>query len=286
MLLRSVKKKLNAHVKTLARMVNSDWHDGYEEQGEECLEWVASCGVLVESALRVGVAFGCGHELGHAVLMCATALPVASTPRATAGGLRLASAVAAATPLRNSAAPYPVPRHVADTWSQIEKIPFRCDPGECISDGAWQDGSKIFLDLIGDADDDQARAAEYPCHSADALCSLAWPLLLGAAAASPAVGDEALLRMVKDAVDHGVCAPHKASEEEVELASDGMRLPTSMATGRERLAALVVGRKAEWSALPSTKKEHKQRRAIDRRFDGPKNQRTRDFSSSFYDDFW
>ena len=92
--------------------------------------------------------------------------------------------------------------------------------------------------------------------------------------------------MVKDAVDHGVCAPHKASEEELELASDGMRLPTSMATGRERLAALVVGRKAEWSALPSTKKEHKQRRAIDRRFDGPKNQRTRDFSSSFYDDFW
>ena len=79
-LLRSVKKKLNAHVKTLARMVNSDWHDGYEEQGEECLEWVASCGALVESALRVGVAFGCGHELGHAVLMCAAALPVAGTP--------------------------------------------------------------------------------------------------------------------------------------------------------------------------------------------------------------
>ena len=61
-------------------MVNSDWHDGYEEQGEECLEWVASCGALVESALRVGVAFGCGHELGHAVLMCAAALPVAGTP--------------------------------------------------------------------------------------------------------------------------------------------------------------------------------------------------------------
>ena len=80
MLLRSVKKQLNAHVKTLARMVNSDWHDGYEEQGEECLEWVASCGALVESALRVGVAFGCGHELGHAVLMCAAALPLAGTP--------------------------------------------------------------------------------------------------------------------------------------------------------------------------------------------------------------
>ena len=87
--LRSVKKKLNAHVKTLARMVDSDWHDGYEEQGEECLEWMASCGALVESALRVGVAFGCGHELGHAVLMCAAALPMAgSLAMNGAGGVR------------------------------------------------------------------------------------------------------------------------------------------------------------------------------------------------------
>ena len=68
------------------------------------------------------------------------------------------------------------------------------------------------------------------------------------------MADEALLRMVKDAVDHGVPAPHKASREEAELAADGMRLPASMAKGRERLTALVVGREAEWSALPSTKK--------------------------------
>ena len=89
--LRSVKKKLNAHVKTLARMVDSDWHDGYEEQGEECMEWIASCGALVESALRVGVAFGCCHELGHAVLMCAAALPMGGAPAMKgAGGTRTA----------------------------------------------------------------------------------------------------------------------------------------------------------------------------------------------------
>ena len=98
--------------------------------------------------------------------------------------------------------------------------------------------------------------------------------------------EAAVAAVVEAVVVAAVGTAVEASEEEVELASDGMRLPTSMATGRERLAALVVGRKAEWSALPSTKKEHKQRRAVDRRFDGPKNQRTRDFSSSFYDDFW
>ena len=98
--LRSVKKKLNAHVKTLARMVDSDWHDGYEEQGEECMEWIASCGALVESALRVGVAFGCGHELGHAVLMCAAALPMAGAPAMKgAGGTRTALS---ALPLRGA----------------------------------------------------------------------------------------------------------------------------------------------------------------------------------------
>ena len=63
----------------------------HEEQGEECMEWIASCGALVESALRVGVAFGCGHELGHAVLMCAAALPMAGAPAMKgAGGTRTA----------------------------------------------------------------------------------------------------------------------------------------------------------------------------------------------------
>jgi hypothetical protein len=170
---------------------------------------------------------------------------------------------------------------VADTWAQIEKIPFRCDPGEAISEGSWQESSKISIDLGGE------EAAEYTCFSADALCALAWPLLLGAAAASPAVGDDTLLRMIKDATDHGAQSVHEASEEEAELVSDGsLSVPASVATGRVRLEALVVGRKAEWSALPSTKKQHKQRRAIDRRFDGPKNRRTRDFDD--YDDygFW
>ena len=63
-----VKKRLSAHVKTLARMVDDDWHDGYEDQGQECLEWIASCGEAVEAALRVGVAHGCGHAMGHEVL--------------------------------------------------------------------------------------------------------------------------------------------------------------------------------------------------------------------------
>jgi hypothetical protein len=29
------RKDLNAHVRTLAKMVDDDWHDGWEEQGHE-----------------------------------------------------------------------------------------------------------------------------------------------------------------------------------------------------------------------------------------------------------
>ena len=184
---------------------------------------------VVESAMRVCVACGCGFDLGHEAL-----------------------------------------KLVADTWAQLEKIPFRCDPGDAISEG---EPGNLSLDLGGD------EAAEYVVSSADSLLRLAWPLLLGAAAASEATPDDALLQMIKDAVDNGVDAPHKPSEEEEELVGDGMVVPGVMAAGRARLESLVVGRKSEWQRLASTKKQHKQRRAIDRRFDGPKHRRTRDYDS-------
>ena len=225
---KDVKKRLTAHVKACASMVDADWHDGYEEQGEECMEWMRSCGDVIESGLRVSVVHGCGHDLAHEAM-----------------------------------------KLVADTWAQVEKIPFRCDPGECIADGYRT--PKIEIAGLG----------EYQCSGADALLRLAWPLLLGAAAASDDVCDETLLRFIKDAVDNGVTSPHQPSEEEGEL---GEGAPVSVAAGRSRLESLVVGRKAEWSCLPSTKKAHKQRRCIDRRFDGPKHLRTRDFGNSDEDD--
>ena len=48
--------------------------------------------------------------------------------------------------------------------------------------------------------------------------------------------------------------------------------------GIERLKNLYINHKSQWSALPNTVKVHRMRRCIDRRFDGPKHLRTRDFS--------
>jgi len=57
-----VKQTLTTHVQSLARTVDVDWHDSYEETAEEVCEWGFKCGVVVEACFRVsvchGVAFG------------------------------------------------------------------------------------------------------------------------------------------------------------------------------------------------------------------------------------
>jgi hypothetical protein len=110
---------------------------------------------------------------------------------------------------------------------------------------------------------------EVRMSSVEDLIALVWPPLLARAAADPAVPDETLLRMIKDAVDHGVPTPSQPHEEEPESVGP------PIVDGRKRLATLFEGR--GWVGMPSTRKAHRMRGGIDRRFDGPKHRRTRDF---------
>ena len=155
---------------------------------------------------------------------------------------------------------------VADTWSNINAIPFRSDVGDDVSNV----DTSIDVDLGGE------EYADYGLISPEALLGLAWPVLLARAASDKSVADTALLRMIKDAVDNGVAEPHVASWEETEREAF---VGPSVKSGRARVAALFTGSKSKWSALASTKKKHKMRNAIDRRFDGPKHLRTRHYPS-------
>ena len=65
------------------------------------------------------------------------------------------------------------------------------------------------------------------------------------------------------------------SEEEEDL---GVEPAARIKRGRDRLAPLFEDSDA-WTSLPSWKPKHKMRRGIDRRFDGPKHLRTRDYDS-------
>ena len=46
---------------------------------------------------------------------------------------------------------------------------------------------------------------------------------------------------------------------------------------QQKLSRLIIDRASEWKDLPTTKKVHRERRAIDRRFDGTPERRTRDY---------
>ena len=150
---------------------------------------------------------------------------------------------------------------IADTWDDMNAIPFRGCPREDISSGDTEP-----IGVLG--------GSFSTCDPA-ALAALGLPLVLALAAADERVTDAALARMLKDCVDHGAPRPHEASDEEAEL---GATLPAAVAAGRARLAPLFANTGA-WASLPSWKPNHKMRRAIDRRFDGPKHRRTRDYDS-------
>lgn len=97
---------------------------------------------------------------------------------------------------------------------------------------------------------------------------IAWAALVQTAAARlPAADAETLQRIVKDALDYGV------TEAELKAAS-----PWRAEDGPARLAALLAEpARGAMCALASRLQPIKQWRAIDRRFDGPKHRRTRDF---------
>jgi len=63
-----VKQTLTTHVQSLARTVDVDWHDSYEETAEEVCELFFKCGVVVEACFRVSVCHGVAFDLCHEVL--------------------------------------------------------------------------------------------------------------------------------------------------------------------------------------------------------------------------
>lgn len=50
-----IKKELNGYVKTVAKMVNADWHDGYEEQGAKVSEYKHRVGEILQSVYNISI---------------------------------------------------------------------------------------------------------------------------------------------------------------------------------------------------------------------------------------
>jgi hypothetical protein len=148
---------------------------------------------------------------------------------------------------------------IAESWRAFSGIPFRGGIEDAIA------GAAVDLSLPDDEDEDNSML------SRSEAISEAWVALMQTAAARlPAAGAKTLQRIVKDALDYTLF-------EESDLLTAESRWQTE--AGAARLSALLSEpSRTELLALPSRLRPIKHYQAIDRRFDGPKHLRTRDFS--------
>jgi len=205
------KKVLNTKVKIVAKMVDDDWHDGYEEQGEELVEYVNLAKDFFQAVCNVGIEKDVGHDRCHQVM-----------------------------------------KVIADTWDNMNTIPMR---------GGIKEGFECELELSV-----SGKKESFP--SIQSAISYVWRRLLCSAVAK-GVDEATMFQYIKDSVDNGTDID--GEDEDPDPDSEVLK------RGYEKLKALY-NQKEKWTTLPTTKKFHKERRCIDRRFDGPKERRTRDFS--------
>jgi hypothetical protein len=67
--LKPLKSSLLQYVRRVAEMVNANWHDGYEEQGEELEKYTQSLTVPLQAVYNLAVAHGVGYARCHEVML-------------------------------------------------------------------------------------------------------------------------------------------------------------------------------------------------------------------------
>ena len=237
-------KRLKADVKTLAQMVDADWHDGYEEQGEELCSYVVSLEPHLQAVLRV----------------CTGSPPAPEAALARCNDVLVT---------------------IADSWRDMGGINFRCCKDEAVAEAKVDlSGCGVTRYALGEHDaEDEDEDEEVQLREMgrkDAL-TLAWHTLICAAASGDAGSDDLLLRILQDATSfdcitlEALAAAPAPTQEEKRWFSEA---------GAERLRALLAAGstvRERMAALPSRLGKVKAYRAIDRRFSGPKHLRTRHY---------
>jgi len=248
--------------KALARIVDADWHDSYEETDQELNEYVEGLQPHLQARPRSRDA---SEGRSNFIEPCHT--HTAAHLQAVLECCELPECGVAALARCNL-----VMVEIAESWRQMDGVPFRCSMEDSIR------GVSIRLVVLKaeDAkeddddeaeDDDEDGEPNAKMYSRKAAIGTVWAELVQAAGARLAeADDEALKRIVKDALDYGV------TDKELNGGSGVWRTEA----GAARVSALLTN-KAALSALPSRLAQVKHYRAIDRRFDGPKHRRTRDY---------
>ena len=234
-----IKRTLKAIVKKLAKQVDDDWHDGYEEQAETKREWFQAIQEPLQAVLDVGV------KKQTALLQCNEVLKI-----------------------------------VSDSYYDLLACPCRCCTDEELTDM----DEEFDLELPWGKTDYTAKSG----YHQDAW-SYVWVALLRVHSNLDNVDEGLLLQCIKDAHDNMDGAEmiklpgylYDQSDETHDTGTYDQRDGKGAPSGT-KLSHIVKERASEWKSLPTTRKVHRMRRAIDRRFDGTPERRTRDYH--LYDD--
>ena len=169
---------------------------------------------------------------------------------------------------------------VSDSYYDLLACPCRCDTTEELGDMDKEfDLALPWGDTLSVDSGDHIDAWSY-----------VWVALLRTHANIDNVDEALLLQCIKDANDNMSGAATMRFPDSLALYSQSDEGHDSVygnkdgkgAASGTKLDNYVKNRASEWKSLPTTKKVHRMRRAIDRRFDGSPDRRTRDYH--LYDD--
>jgi hypothetical protein len=236
----NVKKDLKAFVHKLNCQVDANWHDGYDKQAETKGEWFEALWHPLTAVLEIGV------NKKTALAQCNEVL-----------------------------------KTIADSYYDLLACPCRCST----TDDLEAMEKEIELSL--------PWGTELKIESGEQVdaWSYVWIALLRVHANIDGTDEALLFRCIKDAHDNMQGAKTMKfpdclalydqddgeehwtdGHDEGEHNTDGYGVPDGT-----KLSRLIIDRASEWKDLPTTKKVHRERRAIDRRFDGTPERRTRDY---------
>lgn len=308
-----VKKALKKHARTLMKQVNIDWHDGYEEQSETCIAWLADVATYLQAVMDIGVGEAKAFKECHHVLML-----IGDSYR----DLR-------ANPIR-----VPLDDNFGDWDFQDDKgyltLPWRRTEGKVrVCDGVgygsanvlvhlcgfvWRSLLKVCATHVAEAEKGSTHTSNTQTSATGATQDVEVILLDDGDGErseeiekkppeDDAMGKAWIFRAIKDAHDNGIYFD-KASEEfdqlkiydetdydedenedkEVVGYSQYMRPIKKIEGGGVAAPApdgtalrAFVEQRDKWAGLDKTIRAFTMRRGIDRRFSGPHHLRTRDY---------
>ena len=174
-----IKKCLKAYVKTLAKQIHDDWHDGTEEQGETISDWFLSLGREAVYKMGTGYKYARNNDTTIGILQ-----------RVINIGIGRESALYECNEILKA---------VADSWYDMCACPMR----GTVEDACGNGGANIVLTLPGTSGKgDIGETFELGQH--DKAWMFVWVALLRVHATLENVDRSLLLQCVKDATMHDV----------------------------------------------------------------------------------